>query len=120
MKARRTNSKQVREQIRKHILECVTDENDNNYNDFNDAKKRLIDEFNRVAGHEYNLKRYPNHQERFSDYLSGIPFNFEYYNYAIKEFLNSLGINPENKEYTDKKSVHLYHYLIFRELDYLN
>lgn len=30
----------------------------------------------------------------------------------VKEFLNGLGINPQNKEYTDEKSWELYKHLI--------
>ena len=112
----KTNSKEVRNKIKQHIIDRVYDAECNNYDNIKDASKRLNDEFNRVAGHEYNLKRFPNEQERFSDYLSGLPFNFEYYYDGIKQYLNSLGINPGNKKYSSDKSLKLYHYLIFREM----
>ena len=112
----KTNSKQVREQIKQHILDCVYDENENEYQTLEEAKERLLSEFERVTGHEYYLKRYPNNQERFSQYLMGIPFHFEYTNHGIAEYLNGLGINPNGREFDSAKSQHLYHYLIYREL----
>lgn len=115
----RTNSKEVKQAIQKHILNCVYDYNNNLFTDFESAKNHLINEFNRVANHNNNIKKIPNTQERFSDYLNGIPFHFEYMNYSIKEFLNNLGINKDNKSFSDEKSVKLYHLLIFRELKYI-
>jgi hypothetical protein len=112
----RTNSKQVREVIRQHILECVTDGNGDTYAAFEDARQRLVDEFDRVANYPHNLRRIPNAQNRFRDYLMGIPFGFEYTNCGISDFLNSLGINPENKEFDPGKSAKLYACLIFREM----
>lgn len=112
----RTNSKQFREAIRQHILECVTDDNGDTYATFKEARQRLADEFDRVANYPHNLRRFPNVQDRFQDYLMGLPFRFEYTNCGIADFLNSLGINPENKEIDPYKSVKLYAYLIFREM----
>lgn len=112
----KTNSKQVRELVRQHILDCVYDENENTYDNIGDACKRLSDEFERVAGYEHNLKRIPNNQDRFSDYLQGLPFHFHFVNSDVESFLNGLGINPENKEFDSDKSLKLYHYLIFREM----
>ena len=112
----KTNSKEVRNKIKQHVLDCVYDVNGNHYDTFDGAAKRLMDEFKRVADHTYNLKKIPNNQERFSDYLWGLPFSFEYANYAIQDYLNSLGINPTNKEYDTTKSNNLYHYLIWSEV----
>ena len=112
----KTNSKQVREAIRTHILECVTDNEGNNYETFEQAKNRLQEEFNRVANYPNNLKRFPNNQERFSDYLCGLPFNFHFSYFDIQNYLNDLGINPANKAYTGEQSTKLYHYLIYREI----
>ena len=112
----KTNSKEVREQIKKHILGCVQDENENYFTSIDQAANRLYSEFNRVANHANNMRRYPVDQERFSDYLDGLPFHFHYYHGDIKEFLNSLGINPGNKTFSDEKSHKLYHYLIYSEM----
>jgi hypothetical protein len=112
----RTNSKQVREVIRQHILDCVTDGNGDTYATFKEARQRLADEFERVANYPHNLRRFPNAQDRFHDYLMGLPFGFEYTNCGIADFLNSLGINPENKEIDPDKSARLYAYLLHREM----
>ena len=112
----RTNSKEVRKQIKQHILDCVADIEENSYNNIDDAAKRVAWEFKRVADHPYNLNRFPVNQERFSDYLNGLPFSFHYSFYDIAQYLNGLGINPTNKKYDDNKSTRLYHYLIWREV----
>ena len=113
----KTNSKEVREQIRTHIEDCVYSEHETTYSTFKEAKERLLSEFDRVANHKYNLKRIPNDQERFSDYLCGLPFSFEYTHEGIKDYLNGLGINPIGKEYTNDASMKLYHYLIWSEIN---
>jgi len=113
----KTNSKQVRSAIKQHILECVTDGESNTYPTLKEACNRLKSEFERVANYPINLKNIPNDQMRFSDYLCGIPFNFEYDSDSIVNFLNSLGINPTGKEYDFDKSMKLYHYLIFSEMN---
>ena len=112
----RTNSKAVREMIRAHILNCVTDENGNSLPSFEQARDILRAEFDRVANYPANLKRIPNNQDRFHDYLMGIPFGFEYTHCGIADFLNGLGINPQGKEYDEEKSARLYSYLIYREI----
>lgn len=112
----KTNNKTVRDAVKRHILECVLDSNENKFTDFCDLQKYVKSEFERVANYPYNLKRYPNNQDRFSDYLCGLPFNFEFYTENIVLFLNSLGINPDNKTFSTDKSMKLYHYLIFREI----
>lgn len=114
----KTNSKQVREQIRQHILDCVYDYMEQEFPTFEQALDHLVNEFKRVANYPNNLKLIPNDQERFSNYLCGLPFHFEYSHAGIVEYLNSLGINPEGKEFSNDKSMHLYHYLIFKELNY--
>ena len=112
----KTNSKQVREKIRLHILDCVTDDYGNTYATFEEAAARLRNEFNRVANHPHNLRRFPNAQYRFHDYLMGIPFDFEFMDHKITEFLESLEINPDGEEYDAEKSASLYSYLIFKEI----
>jgi len=117
MKALKTNSRQVRDQIKTHILDCVYNpENEQSYNSLEEACNRLFEEFCRVANNPNNLKRLPNDQQRFSDYLNGLPFHFEYWTDEIIKFLNGLGINPTNKDYTTDASMQLYHYLIFSEM----
>ena len=112
----KTNSKEVKKAIQAHILESVYDYNENEFLTLSEACNHLNNEFIRVAGNENNLKKFPNHVERFIDYLQGIPFHFEFENYKIEEFLNSLGINPKNIEYSSEKIWNLYGLLIYREV----
>jgi len=112
----KTNSKQVKEAIKQHILECVHDENEKTFATFDEAREHLKAEFERVAGNAYSLKKFPNDQERFHDYLMGLPFWFEFANHKIIEFLNGLGINTQGKSFNTKKSANLYTNLIFKEL----
>lgn len=113
----KTNSKIVRLAIRQHIHETVTDSNGDTLPTYQEAARVMWEEFERVANHPYNLRRLPNTQERFSDYLMGLPFHFEYTHTGIADFLNGLGINPTGKSYDGEKSARLYHYLIFSETE---
>jgi hypothetical protein len=112
----KTNSKEVRAKIDAHILECVYSENEETYSTIKEACTRLRFEFERVANYEYNMRRIPNHQERFTDWLRGLPFHFYYYNSDIEDFLNGLGINPNGKEYTSEQMWKLYGYLIYCQM----
>ena len=111
----RTNSKEVRNAIRNHILECVYDYSENTFPTLEDACKHLYNEFDRVANHANNKKRIPSEQKRFEDYLQGIPFHFHYTNEDIETFLNSLGINKDGKNYEPSQMWNLYAYLIYSE-----
>jgi hypothetical protein len=111
----RTNSKEVREKVRQHILERVLNEYGEPFPSLEAACHELLAEFEMVAGHPYDVRRIPNNQERFRDWMTGRPFSFEYTHHGIAEFLNGLGINPEGKEYDSEKSSILYHYLIYSE-----
>ena len=111
----RTNSKEVRNAIKNHILECVYDFYGNNFATLKEACNHLYNEFDRVANYENNKKIFPNEQKRFEDYLQGVPFYFHYTNEDIETFLNSLGINKEGKKYEPSKMWNLYAYLIYSE-----
>mgnify|MGYP001233900054 CR=1 FL=1 len=103
--------------VKKHILECVYDNNEQEFKTIGEAVKHLTNDFKRVADYQNNLKRIPNNCQRFTDYLQNIPFNFEYENYKLESFLNGLEINPNNKEYSSDKMWNLYGLLIFREIE---
>ena len=111
----KTNSKEVRNAIKTHILACVYDYSENNFATLKEACNHLYNEFNRVTNDAYNKKRFPNEQKRFEDYLQGIPFHFHYTNEDIEMFLNSLGINEDGKKYEPSKMWNLYAYLIYSE-----
>ena len=110
----KTNSKTVREMIRAHILENVTDGNGDPFPAFEQARARLREEFARVADYPANVRRFPNNQDRFHDYLMGIPFGFEFTHVGISDFLTSLDINPKGKHFDGEKSARLYSYLIYK------
>jgi hypothetical protein len=112
----KTNSKEFKKIIDLHILECVKNYNDNQLETVQKACEWLFLEFNRVANHENNKRRIPNDQDRFSDYLNGLPFDFLFYHEDIKNFLNSTGINPNNKEFKDELSLKRYHYFIYSRM----
>ena len=118
MKKYRTNSKHVRNLVKQYMLECMYDYDENEFDNFEAAAEHLKSEFIRVSNHKYNVLRFPNHQDRFQDYLSSAVFRFPIYTYEKEEFLNSLGINPEGKKYKTEKLERLFSYLIFRELKY--
>lgn len=111
----RTNSKQVRNAIKNHILECVYDYSGNTFPTLKEACNHLYSEFNRVANFAYNKKMIPNDQKRFEDYLQGAQFHFLYTNEDLENFLNSLGINKDGNKYEPSKMWNLYAYLIYSE-----
>lgn len=111
----RTNSKVVREAVRQHILDSVDDDGEE-FDNLDEATTYMSDRFKSEFDYENNKRRIPNDQERFSDYLNGLPFNFKFYNDDIEDFLNSLGINPEGKKYSNEQMNKLYHYLIWKEV----
>ena len=117
LKANKTNSKEVKEAVKQYILQTVYDDNENEFKTFELAAKHLKNDFIRVANHPYNIKKFPNVVNRFLDYLQGLPFWFPQYNDDVKDFLNSLGINRENKEYSSDKMWNLYALLIYREIE---
>jgi hypothetical protein len=106
----RTNSNHVRHQIRQHIIDSV-----DVTATIEEASKIILDSFN-SWDNEYERRRLPNNQDRFSHWLWGLPFDFEYTYCGIADFLNDRGINPEGKTYDDEQSGKLYHYLIWSEV----
>jgi hypothetical protein len=78
------------------------------------ACRELFCEFDRVANYPNNLQRFKVEAEMFQDYLAGLPYHFIIYTQDKEEFLNSLGINPEGKEYDSDKIESLYSYLIYK------
>ena len=110
MKTYKTNSKHVKNLVKKYILETVYNDNENTFKSFKNAANHLNNDFKRVANHHYNLKRFPNNVDRFLDYLQGLPFYFPQYNEDVKDILNGFGINPENKIYSSSKCGIYSHY----------
>lgn len=91
--------------------------------DTNELKTRLeiiIDEFRSASNHPYNLQRYPNLQQRFTDWRWGLPSSLpiEFYSHAIVDLLTSWGL-PNDKNYDSSKSIDLYDHIIYSELNKL-
>jgi hypothetical protein len=93
MKKLSTNSNEVKKAVQEHILDTY------NIDDLK-AEVKNLKGYNRVYT-DYQAGAYMVQNGRFLCYYSD-----------VKDFLNSLGINPENKEYTDEKSWELYKHLI--------
>lgn len=87
----KTNSNEVKKQVQNHIKEYYT-------------KKELKEQIDYMS---YGNKSI--YQSAFTMVEGG---SFLIYNEEVKYFLNSLGINPNNKEYEDTKSWDLYCKLI--------
>ena len=112
----RTNSKVVREAVRQHILDSVDDDGEY-FDNINDASTYMVERFTSEFDNPYERRRTPNNQERFQEYLGGLPFSFHYYYDDVEDFLNKLGINPDGKKYSDEQMMRLYSYLIWREIN---
>lgn len=105
----KTSTQELNEYMKKHIMDCVYDYDENPFDSFEEAKQHLKSEFDRVANYPLNITRIPNEQDRFSDYLMGLPFHFEFEDEAITNFLNGLDIDPVNP-------MEYYHNLIFKQI----
>jgi len=112
----KSNCKLVRDLIKQHILESVTDDDYYQFDTYQQAAKHLYSEFDRVANYGLNLQRFPNNQNRFIDYMHGLPFNFEYMTSDICKFIDTLDLNVPKKAPTDEATEKLYYYLIYSEM----
>lgn len=75
-----TNSKEFKAMVRAYIMACIPDvqtiaaEYEQTIEDTDKARVNwVVDTFNREYGHAYNLKRWPSRQERFAQWLMGLP-----------------------------------------------
>lgn len=97
-----TNNKVVKEMIQKHILEYQT------INELRENVKAL--QYPRKYN---NFVSTPSQYDTIVEMVQGGMFLI--YNVDIKDFINSLGINPSGKEYDTQKTWDLYKHLIARE-----
>ena len=119
MKKLRTNSKEVREAIKLHLIE-ISQNDDVAVETVEQAINYIVDRFyNEMI--KYN-KHYTNnikvisYQEIFTDWLNGLALN-TYYTYPdIVNYLHSIGLYGKDEEQEQEKSVNLYYYLIFKEV----
>lgn len=100
----KSNTKEVKNKINKHILSYFTqDDGWDNDNTIDNLKEQL-------KSFDYMP----------TDYAKGVYMaeggTFLIYTRDMEEFLNGLGINPSNKEYSDNKVFEQYCHLIGRQI----
>lgn len=100
----KTNDKRVIAKVQEHVLESFTPED---YN-VETSEQAITEQINYMRIGNDN-----NYQTALHLVQGG---SFLIYHYQVKDFLNSLGINPDNKEYTDQQSWDLYCHLVAREI----
>jgi hypothetical protein len=117
----KSNSTQVRDAARTYLIGCIMETDPKNWGkDTYDLKTRLeiiIDEFRGAANHPNNLQRFPNLQDRFTNWRWGLPSSLpiEFYTQGIIDLLTEWGL-PNDKNYDSDKSVRLYDHIIYSEL----
>jgi hypothetical protein len=95
---KRTNTKEYNEAIYKYILECI-DSEDVNLKTDKDKIEHFFNRFNSEYNYKNNQLRYPNLQNRISNYLQDIPFNFATWKHEIIEVAERL----HECKFTDKQ-----------------
>ena len=113
MKKLRSNSKEVREAIKLHLIEI----SQNDYEEVEtvgQAKNYITNKFYDEMI-KYN-KHYNNVQDLFIYWLNGLALHTYYYTDDIINYLHSIGLYGKDEEQEQEKSANLYHYLIFREV----
>ena len=123
MKKLRSNSKEVREAIKLHLIE-ISQNDDVEVETVDQAIQYIVNKFyDEVIKHN---KHYTNnikvisYQEIFADWLNGLTLK-TYYTYPdIINYLHSIGLYGKDEKQEQEKSADLYYYLIFKEVkDYI-
>ena len=113
MKKLRSNSKEVREAIRLHLVEIAQ----NDYVEIetvDQAIKYISDRFyDEMIKHN---NRIGNIQDLFIYWLNGLSLNTYYYTVDIINYLHSIGLYGKDENQEQEKSADLYYYLIFKEV----
>jgi len=113
MKKLRTNSKEVRDAIRLHLIE-ISQDDDVEIETVNQAINYIVDRFyNEMIKHN---KYYNNVQDLFIYWLNGLALNTYYYTDDIINYLHGIGLYGKDKKQEQLKAANLYHYLIFKEV----
>ena len=113
MKKLRSNSKEVKEAIRLHLIE-VSKNDDVEIETVEQAIRYIGDRFTiEVLKHNNSGK---NIQELFIYWLNGLALH-TYYTYTdIIKYLNSIGLYAKDEKQEQEKAADLYYYLICREV----
>ena len=117
MKKLRSNSKEVKEAIRLHLIE-ISKNDDVEIETVEQAIRYIGDRFTiEVLKHNNSGK---NIQELFIYWLNGLALNTYYYTDDIINYLHGIGLYGKNEKQEQEKAADLYHYLIFKEVkDYI-
>src|SRR5574343_1718506 len=111
LKAMKSNTNQVREEVRKYILECMNFEG----YDMQPTAANVFKVYREEYDNEHNRKRYPNNQKRFCEWLKGMPtvFSVEMCYEEVREILiNRFKTNTPAKR-DDQKSFNYFLALIY-------
>lgn len=119
MKKLKSNSKEVRDAIKLHLIE-ISENDDVKVETVEQAIQYIGDRFyNEMIKHN---KHYTNnikiisYQKIFVNWLNGLSLN-TYYTYPdIINYLHSIGLHGKNEQQEQEKSADLYYYLIFKEV----
>ena len=119
MKKLRSNSKEVREAIRLHLIE-IAENDDVEVETVDQAIQYIGDSFyNEMIKHNKHFNnniKVISYQEIFADWLNGLSLH-TYYTYTdIINYLHSIGLYGKNEKQEREKSADLYYYLIFKEV----
>ena len=113
MKRTRSNSKEVREAIRLHLIE-ISQNDDVKVETVDQAINYISDKFIiEMLKHDKSNK---NMQELFIYWLSGLALHTHYTTSDIINYLHSVGLYGRDEQQEQEKSADLYHYLIFKEV----
>ena len=113
MKKLRSNSKEVKEAIKLHLIE-IAQNDDVEVKTVEQAKKYIIERFNSEVL-TYNKSK-KSIQDLFTYWLSGLALHTYYYTADIINYLHGIGLYGKDEEQEQTKAADLYHYLIFREV----
>jgi hypothetical protein len=92
-KLKKTNSKNYINDIQNYLLSSITFEGLDDIDLSNRQKiEYFFNEFENQTNYRYNLKRYPNIQDRLKNWLQGLPgcINVAFTNYDILELAKTL------------------------------
>lgn len=120
-----TNSKEFKAIVRAYLMTCIPDvqtiaaEYDQIVENTDKARVNwVVDTFDREYGCEYNLKRWPNRQERFKEWLMGLTgaCRVDFMNYRIIELAKEWGSLPANatEKQEDKIVANWFNFISFK------
>lgn len=113
MKKLKSNSKEVKEAIRLHLIE-IAQNDDVEIETVEQAIKYIGDRFvTETLNHDNSNKSI---QDVFIYWLDGLALNTYYYTSDIIDYLHSIGLYGKDEKQEKEKAAYLYHYLIFKEV----